>query len=315
MTHQRLSAVLHQAGSQHGLVTNMQLRALNISRSAVSRLATTGVLEPIGGPGVWRVAGGEPTHHQQLLAAVMAGGPHAVASHRAAAWLWRLDGCPWRAPELSIPRTSRRRPTGAILHYSTDLTRALVTRVDAIPVTEPTRTLIDLAATIDPDGLETAFDSALRQGLTSPNRARTVLERLARSGRDGIGGFRSMLDARDDVDGVTESAFEVRLVQVLRRAGLPEPVRQVELFDAAGLIGRFDCAYPAAMVAIEADSVRHHTDRRRFEEDRRRRTRAEAIGWRVPTFTWAQLTHRPHWVAQATAAILDAAGWEWRSAA
>lgn len=69
------------------------------------------------------------------------------------------------------------------------------------------------------------------------------------------------------------------------------------------------------MVAIEADSVRYHHDRERFEKDRERRTRAEAIGWRVPSFTWRHVTRRPQRVASAIAGMLDASGWLWRHAA
>jgi very-short-patch-repair endonuclease len=118
------------------------------------------------------------------------------------------------------------------------------------------------------------------------------------------------------IDGipVTDSMFETRLIQVLRRAGLPEPDRQIELYDEDAFIGRFHCGYQPARVVIEADSVRHHHSRSRFEADRARRTRAEAIGWRVPTFTWRLVTRRPLWVAERTAAILDATGWPWRSA-
>jgi hypothetical protein len=315
MENRRIADMLALAAGQHGLVTTTQLAAIDIGRSAGSRLLAAGVLEPIGGPGIRRLAGGAPTPHQRLLAAVWAGGPHTVASHRSAAWLHQLDGFTWAAPEITVPRGCGRRPNGVIVHHSTDLAGPFVTTVDGLPATEPTRTLVDLAAHVDADTLEVAFDSALRQGLTSVRRAEAVLRRLTRSGRKGIAPFRRMLDDRIATDGVTDSSFETRLIQVLRRGGLPEPVRQVELHDDAGFIGRFDCAYPPAMVAIEADSVRHHHSRARFEADRERRSRAEAIGWRVPTTTWRQVTRRPQWVARTTAAILDAAGWDWRAAA
>lgn len=202
-----------------------------------------------------------------------------------------------------------------MLHHSTDLRPGLVTTVDGIPVTEPTLTLIDLASALDADDLECAFDSALRQGLTSVRRAQAMLGRLGRRGRNGIGPFRSMVDARLKVDGVTDSKFETRMVQVLRRGGLPEPVRQITLHDRWGFVGRFDCTYPEARLLIEADSVRHHHDRARFEADRARRARAEALGWRVPTYTWHQVTRQPTWVAATVRDMLDASDWNWRDAA
>jgi very-short-patch-repair endonuclease len=315
MTHERVAAMLELAGRQHGLVRLDQLADLGIDRSALSRLTRSGIVEPIGGRGIRRVAGGAPTPHQRLLASVWAAGDGAVASHRAAAWLWAIDGFERLTVEVSTPRSGGRCTTSVHLHHSTDLFPAFVTTVDGIPITEPTRTLIDLAAVVDLDALECAFDSALRQGLTSLARAEVVLRRMARRGRDGVGRFRRMFEARLELDGVPDSTFETRLVQVLRRAGLPEPVRQVRLYDGDGFIGRFDTAYPDAMVLIEADSVRHHHDRARFERDRERRSRAEAIGWRVPTFTWRHVTRRPGWVAGRVEAILEIAGWDWRNAA
>ena len=315
MTHERVAAMLDLAGRHHGLVRLDQLADLGIDRSALSRLTRAGVVEPIGGRGIRRIAGGAPTPHQRLLASVWAAGDGAVATHRAAAWLWGIDGFDRLTIEVSTPRSGGRCTGSMTLHHSTDLFPAFVTTVDAIPVTEPTRTLIDLAAVVDLDTLECAFDSALRQGLTSPVRAEVVLRRTARRGRDGVGRFRRMYEARLELDGVPDSTFETRLVQVLRKGGLPEPTRQVDLYDSDGFIGRFDCVYPLAMVAIEADSVRHHHDRARFERDRERRSRAEAIGWRVPTFTWRQVTRRPGWVVSRVEATLDVAGWDWRNAA
>jgi hypothetical protein len=315
MSSAQISALLRVAGVNHGLIDSPRLTDLGISASQASRLARVGVLEPTDWRGIRRVTGFSETPRQRQLGATWAAGPGSALSHRGAAWLWGLDSAPEPALEVSIPRGTARRPTGVRLHHSTDLTPSMVTTVDGIAVTEATRTLIDLAAVVDLDTLEIAFDSALRQGLTSVDRSRRLLERLARPGRPGLGNFRHLLDARRDVDAVTDSMFENRLIHVLRRGGLPEPDRQIRLDDPDGFIGRFDCGYRPALVVIEADSVRHHHDRTRFESDRRKRTRAEAIGWRVPTFTWQQVTRQPLWVADRTAAVLDATGWQWRDLA
>lgn len=315
MAHERVAALLDLAAGHHGLVTGAMAARVGIDRSALWRLTTAGVLEPIGGPGIRRVASGAPTPHQRLLAAVWAAGPDGAASHRSAAWLWNLDPVSRLALDVSLPSGSGRRPDGATVHHAGDLRRRFTTTVDGVPVTEPTLTLVDLASMVDAEDLECAVDSALRQGLTSPARMEAVLRRIAQRGRNGVGPFRALLEARRGIDGVTDSLFESRLVQVLRRAGLPEPTRQLELHDRQGFIGRFDCAYPEAKVVIEADSVRHHHSRERFEGDRERRVRAEALGWRVPTVTWRQVTRRPGWVASRVGDLLDASGWNWRSAA
>ena len=314
MTHVRLGAALALAATQHDVITAQQLAELGVDRSAVTRLVRSGILVRIGGPGILRIAGGTASWHQQVLSAALAAGPGAAASHRSGGTLWKLDGIDVQAVELSVPRGCRRRPSGATIRQSTDLGPGQITTVDGIPVTEPTRTLIDLAGVLQAADLELAYDSALRMGLTSVDRSRRMLDRLARPGRHGIGPFTAMLDRRAEVDGITETVFEARTVQVLLDHGLPRPVPQVELFDEDGFIGRFDVTYPPAKVAIEADSVRWHTSRQRFEEDRARRARAEAIGWRLPSFTWKQVTRRPLFVATTVERMLAVAGWDWRNA-
>ena len=74
------------------------------------------------GPGVYRIAGTPVTWRSHLLAAVLAGGPGAVASHRSAGALHGLDGCRLGVPEVSVPRGRRYRPGGARVHESTTST-------------------------------------------------------------------------------------------------------------------------------------------------------------------------------------------------
>ena len=76
----------------------------------------------------------------------------------------------------------------------------------------------------------------------------------------------------------------------MRRAGLPEPERQYEIRDPSGrLVARADFAYPAAKLAIEADSRTWHTGRIRFEHDLARRNALTKLGWDVVHVTWGDL--------------------------
>lgn len=89
-----------------------------------------------------------PTSHQRLLASVWAGGSAAVASRRSAGWLWGLDPLDKLRVDVAVPPTGGRRPRGVRIHYSSDLAPKLLTTVDGIPVTDPTLTLLDLAAVL-----------------------------------------------------------------------------------------------------------------------------------------------------------------------
>lgn len=90
-----------------------------------------------------------------------------------------------------------------------------VTIVDAIPVTTPARTLLDLAAVVEREALEEALDDALRRGLVSISRLRWRLEELGR--RPGAGTIRSLMAARGDKDAVPRSVLETRFLRLMRR--------------------------------------------------------------------------------------------------
>lgn len=314
MTHERIGAALAIAGRHHQLIRQQELDRCGITRHGTGRLVKAGVFERLRSPGILRVAGTEPTWHQALLAAVWAAGVGAVASHRSAGAVWLLDAIEGRALEISVPSSTGTRLRNVTVHYRRSLGLDAATEADGIPVTEPTRTVADLAGVVDADVLEAAFESALRQGLTSLPRARTILDRLEKEGRRGLAPFRRMLEHREELTGITDSYFEIRLIQVLRSGGLPEPTRQLDLHDDKGFIGRFDCTYPDAMMAIEADSERWHLDLKRFHRDRTKRTRAEAIGWRVPTFTYAHVSRQPTFVIDTIRTMLDRSDWSWRPA-
>src|SRR5688500_4880303 len=82
-------AVAAIAARQHGVVTLTQLNQAGIDRSGVSRRLRAGRLHRIH-RGVYAVGHRALSNHGRWMAAVLACGPGAVLSHRAAAELWRL---------------------------------------------------------------------------------------------------------------------------------------------------------------------------------------------------------------------------------
>jgi len=105
--------------------------------------------------------------------------------------------------------------------------------------------------------------------------------------------MQKLLDQRDPAVSTPESVFERRLLRIMEREGLPTPVLQYSIHDAAGLIGVVDFAYPDARLAIEADGYRWHSGRVRWERDRARLNRLTLLGWRVIHVTWTELTRQP----------------------
>src|SRR5690348_1708146 len=77
------------AAAQHGLITRRQALAHGLSTDAIQRRMARGDLARVH-QGVYRVAGSRCTAEQAILAACLASGGGAVASHSSAALLLDL---------------------------------------------------------------------------------------------------------------------------------------------------------------------------------------------------------------------------------
>jgi very-short-patch-repair endonuclease len=282
--------VARRAATQHGLVTSDQLHRIGATRAAVRQRTSTGRWVPVD-RGVYRIGGAPPTWHGAVLAHVLGAGPGAVASHRTAAVLWRLDGCRPGIPELSIPRGRRYRRSGVRVHVSTDLALVRPVTVDGIPTTPVARTLLDLGQVLDRGRVHVALDDARRRQLTDWDRLLATLTTHARRGRGGVAVLRSILDEHAGEVAVTDSGFERMVIALLTGAGLPAPCVQHEVV-VAGRRVRVDLAYPPARLAIELDGG-VHLRRDVWEDDHPRQNAVVLAGWTVLRFTWRQYLDRP----------------------
>lgn len=91
----------------------------------------------------------------------------AVLSHESALSLLDLsDNVPDRV-HLLVPRRSRglRRPPGVVIHTRPDDEKVSTIWRDAMPVTAPARTLVDVADKLQPEQAAMAVREALRLGL------------------------------------------------------------------------------------------------------------------------------------------------------
>lgn len=274
--------------AQYGVFSRDQAASKGATKSMMQRRLATGRWDQLYA-GVFRIAGTPPSWRQSLLAACLAWGDGAVASHRAAAALWRLAGFEPGPLEVTVPRDRRRSHAGIVAHWLPALSPPDVTSVDSIPVTAAARTLIDVASVAPLNMVEEALDDALRRRLVSLPLLRWRLSELGRGGRPGIGAIRSLLAARGR-SGVPESVFETRLLRVLREAGITPPALQHHVREGRRLVAVLDFAFPEARVAIEADGYRWHSGRARWERDLARRNVLTSLGWRVVHVTWTDLT-------------------------
>jgi hypothetical protein len=118
------------------VVARRQLLGLGLSSDEVTRRIGAGRLHAVF-RGVYAVGRPGLTNYGRWMAAVLACGPHAVASHGAAAAIWDFGRERYRVSEVSIPRMVRRRRPGIVIHGRRTLTPAECTTRHNIPVTTP----------------------------------------------------------------------------------------------------------------------------------------------------------------------------------
>ncbi|MBK5223020.1 MAG: hypothetical protein JJE52_09115 [Acidimicrobiia bacterium] len=245
---------------------------------------------------------------QEQWAAHLASGAGVRATHRAAARLLEVEGFDDARVEVTVPHVCRIHVPGVIVHRSTDLAGERRVRRHGLWVTNGTRMLVDLGSVASAAQLEVALDDALRRELTTPDLLLQAIARLGRPGRMGVPALRALLEERGEVDSLTDTGFETLLLRILRQHGLPRPTTQHVLHDDSGaFVMRFDAAYVAEKVGIEADSERWHMNRERFVDDRTKRARAAALGWQVLAFTHGHVTRDGAFVADTVGQTLQRA--------
>lgn len=284
---------LHErAARRHGIVTRVDAIALGLTAKQIDHRLARGRWARIH-PGVYRIAGCPETELQTLAAATLWTG--GAASHLSAGSLHGLIAEPGR-PQVTVRRSTSGRRPGVTVHRLADLDSGDLTRREGILCTNPTRTCIDLGACMSEARLERVIDRALHHGLTHIDRLALRLLQLGRSGRPGTVRVRSVLRRLDPGLAPSESELESLLIQVLRRHGLPDPVRQHRV-EVGGRRFRLDLCYPERRIALESDGFAHHGHREAFEHDRVRQNLLVLAGWRVLRFTWRQICADPTDVA------------------
>jgi predicted transcriptional regulator of viral defense system len=144
------------AERQHWVVTRAQLLAVGFPAPAIKHRIAKGRLHPVG-RGIYAVGRPEVTRHGRWMAAVLSCGSDAVLSHASAAALWEIGAERPGQIEVSVPEGVWRRRRGVALHRRAALGAQDVTSDNAIPVTTPIRTLVDLATRLGTRGLERAI--------------------------------------------------------------------------------------------------------------------------------------------------------------
>jgi hypothetical protein len=269
------------AEAQHGVITAAQLSGLGLGAGAIKYRVKLGRLRPVY-RGVYTIGHRLLTPHGHWMAAVLACGPGAVLSHRAAAALWRIRG--GTAIEVTVPSPKRGR-AGIRLHRAV-LCDDETTTHHGIPTTTVPRTLLDLSAVVHRDELRSALRQAEQLRLTDPLTLGDLVARHPH--RPGIASARWVLEQLELGLGIVRSELEERFLAFLAGAGLPLPTTNARI---EGI--EVDCVWMEQRVMVELDGRAIHDATDAFEADRARDRRLEAAGWRVVRITWRQLQESP----------------------
>jgi very-short-patch-repair endonuclease len=268
-------AIARLATRQCGVVGRAQLLALGVGADQIDRRKKLGRLIPIH-RGVYAVGHAAVSDRGRVVAALLAAGPAAVASHRTAAYLWGLIPTLPAVVDVTTHRRARRSRPNLTIHETNRPTAS--TRRRGIPLTAPLRTLADLAATRPAGEVERATTEALVLRLVTPQQleappapARTEIER--------------------------------RMLGLVRRAGLAGP----KVNHPVGPY-RIDFAWLEQKVLVETDGYAVHGHRTAFETDRARDADLHSQGYVVLRFTWRQIADEPLKVAVRLAQSLTRAG-------
>jgi len=269
------------AEAQHGVVTRAQLSELGLGTGAIKHRVKRGLLRPVH-RGVYTIGHRLLTQHGRWMAAVLACGPEAVLSHRAAAALWRIRR--GTAIEVTVPGAKSARQ-GIRLHRA-GLPADERTTHHGIPTTTVPRTLLDLSAVVQRDELRSALRQAEQLRLTDPLTLAELVRRHPH--RPGIASARWVLEQLHLGLGLVRSELEERFLAFLIDACLPLPTTNVTI---EGI--EVDCVWRDQRLIVELDGRAVHDVTDAFEADRARDRRLEAAGWRVVRITWRQLHDTP----------------------
>jgi very-short-patch-repair endonuclease len=269
---ERDARVARLGARQHGVVSVTQLIAAGVDRNGVTRRVGAGRLHRIH-QGVYAVGHVGLSREGRWMAAVLACGPGAVLSHRAAAALWRMIAYTPQQADVTVPGANgRKRRTGIRLHRSITLLPSHCTIRNAIPVTKPARTLDDLRRVSS----AAEYAAALREAeyLRLPIGEQPAADR-------------------------TRSELERRFLRLCRRHRLPSPEVNVKVGRVA-----VDFVWRDRRLVVETDGWRAHGGRLAFEEDRARDVDLKLQGYEVLRFTHRQVTQEPSAVASTLRALL-----------
>jgi hypothetical protein len=277
------------AGMQFNRVSIRQLQALGMSEDAVAHRVAKGRFVIVE-QGVYAMAPVRADDDWGRWMAATLTAPGSVLSHAsaaAAAGTWSL---PRDVESVTRPGSGGPRRFGGVVVFRSTTLEGDTTVLRGIPITNPSRTVLDLAPHVSERAIARLVRETVRLRRASVHELADAMGR--HRGRRGCG---RVGEAIARYSGLpierARSGAEVRALEILRDAGRPMPRLNVRV---AGV--EADLSWPRERRIIEIDGEPFHLDR---GEDLRRRGIWEAAGWSVVRISSEIVYGRPELLLRA----------------
>ncbi len=294
--------VIEYARRHGGVITTREAIDLGMARATLTRRVNDGVFVRLR-RGILALPGTATRPDILLRAAGRIMG--AVVSHNSAATIHGLEPLPKGLPSVTVPHRGTYSFPGLRVHQSTDLRPEHTLRKNGMQLTNPERTVIDLAKVLRRRQLERLLDNALAAGTADFDRLVELFLSLTRQGKTGLAALGELLGERAKHDLIDATVLERELFELISAASLPLPVREFHAPWLEAINGRVDFAYLGERIVIEADSRRWHLLMRAFEVDKRRDNEAQIHGWMVLRITWRMIIDEPDYVIGTLSSALS----------
>lgn len=295
------------AGAQHGLMSRGALSQIGMTEREIDWRISTRRIEVLH-PGVYYFDSTPATWKTVVLAAVMASGPDAMASHRCAAVLCGLDAIYGRMIEVTVPYVESPEPEGVIVHRTRRINPMGL--IEAIPVTTVERTIFDLAPIVPERTLEKAARSAIHRGLSTPEKLDLSVAEFGGRGVSGTRKMRSVVGAVwNDQSG---SIAEIDLKHIVLDAPIPRPVQQLQISLHDGTNAYPDFSWPDRLRIVEVDGFGTHGTPEQQQNDLRRQNALMDLGWEIRRFTATEVRLEPDRVRSELIRFVNRSFWRSR---
>ena len=231
------------------------------------------------------------------MAALLACGEGAALSHRTAGEVWGIMTGPTLPIDVTAAAAKGRKHRQITTH------RMLLDPFDAVVrdnlrVTTPSRTIVDLAASLEGRALRDAVERAQDLRRFDPNDIRETLARAPR--RPGTRRLHDLITVLAPDKDNARSHLERMFLALTREARLPQPASNLEIAGRCR-----DFAWPDQRLVVETDGYRYHSSRQAKRSDNRRDRQLTAQGWRPVRFTYEEIAFEPAQVAKELAVLLS----------